>query len=131
MCRATNIDYLRRFCDEFHAAAPNSFWNATEDELRRAYNGIGPERWPSWMRNLITAMLRPFQAAAFIHDWEYSLPEKTFGAFTMANLRLAQNVAREAIYDCRPFMIFAGLPIAALCEFFGWHAFKTGKLRND
>lgn len=84
-----------------------------------------------WIRNLITALLRLFQAAAFVHDWEFSLPEKTFGRFTMANLRLAQNVAREAIYDCRPFMIFAGIPIAALCELFGWNAFKTGKLRDD
>ena len=131
MCQSTKIEYLRRFCEEFHAAAPKSFWDATEDELRRAYNGIGPDRWPAWIRAVITALLRPFQAAAFVHDWEFSLPEKTVAAFTMANLRLAQNVAREAIYDCRPFMIFAGIPIAVLCEICGWSAYKEGKLRND
>ena len=130
MCRTRKVEYLRQFCNEFHAAAPMSFWDASDDELRRAYNGIGPEHWPSWTRKLITALLRPFQAAAFVHDWEFSLPEKSVSAFTMANLRLAQNVAREAIYDARPFMILAGIPIAIVCEVFGWNAYKTGKLRE-
>lgn len=123
------IPYLRAFCSEFHAAAPGSFWTATDHDLAQAFNGIGAEHWPKWMRTLLTALLRPFQAAAFVHDWEYSRETKTFRAFSAANWRLAVNVAREAVYDCRPCVIPAGALAALLCQIFGWRAYLNGRPR--
>ena len=96
------IPYLRAFCNEFHAAAPDSFWGASDAELAQAFNGIGAEHWPNWLRIALTSLLRPFQAAALVHDWEYSQNVKSYRAFTAANWHLAVNVAREALYDCRP-----------------------------
>lgn len=121
--------FLRGLCCEIRACAPDSFWAASDSELARAYNGIGPERWPSWIRAVITAMLRPFQAAAFVHDWEYSLPEKSYRAFTAANCRLAANTAREALYDCRISFIPAGIAAALLCQVFGYAAYRQGRLK--
>ena len=122
------IPFLRAFCNEFHATAPDSFWSASDAELALAYNGIGAEHWPKWLRTALTALLRPFQAAALIHDWEYSQDTKSFRAFTASNWHLAVNVAREALYDCRPGVIPAGALAALLCQIFGWRAYCNGKL---
>jgi hypothetical protein len=124
------IPYLRAFCYEFHADAPDSFWSASDDELVQAFNGIGAEQWPKWLRTVLTALLRPFQAAALIHDWEYSQKDKRFRTFTAANWHLAGNIAREAVYDCRPGMIPVGALAALLCQILGWHAFQKGRLRT-
>ena len=123
------IPYLRAFCCEFHAVAPGSFWGATDNELAQAFNGIGAEQWPDWLRTVLTALLRPFQAAALIHDWEYSQKAKSYRAFSLANWHLAVNVAREALYDCRPGVIPAGALAALLCQLFGWRAYKNGRPR--
>lgn len=123
------IPYLRAFCNEFRAAAPDSFWDASDVELAQAFNGIGADHWPNWLRTTLTALLKPFQAAAFVHDWEYSQKIKSYRAFSAANWRLAVNIAREALYDCHPGVIPAGVLAALLCQLFGWYAFKNGKLR--
>lgn len=119
--------FLRAFCREIQAAAPASFWAASDSELAQTYNGVGTGHWPSWMRVIATSLLRPFQAAAFVHDWEYSQPEKSYRAFTAANLRLAANVAREALYDCRPMLVPAGIVAALLCQLFGYAAYRRGR----
>lgn len=124
------ISYLRAFCSEFHAAAPDSFWAASDEELAKAYNGIGADHWPTWLRTVLTALLRPFQAAALVHDWEYSREVKDYRAFAAANWRLAVNIALEAVYDCRPGMIPAGVLAAVLCQLFGWRAYRKGRLRS-
>ena len=122
-----SASFLRALCLEIRAAAPDSFWRASDPELMRAYNGIGPDRWPCWIRGAVTRLLRPFQAAAFVHDWEYSLPEKSYRAFTAANRRLAANVVREALYDCRVSLIPAGIAAAVLCQLFGLAAWRRGR----
>ena len=124
------ILYLRAFCVEFHAVAPDSFWRASDAELARAFNGIGADQWPKCLRAALTALLRPFQAAAFVHDWEYSQEPKSYRAFTAANWHLLVNIAREALYDCRPGMIPAGVLAALLCQIFGLRAYLNGRLRT-
>ena len=123
------IPYLRAFCSEFHAVAPVSFWSASDHDLAQAFNGIGAERWPSWLRTALTALLRPFQAAALVHDWEYSQDKKSYRAFSFANWHLGVNIIREALYDCHPGMIPAGALVALLCQLFGWRAYKQGRPR--
>ena len=124
------IPYLRAFCYEFHASAPGTFWSASDAELAQAFNGIGAGHWPHWLRASLTVLLRPFQAAALVHDWEYSQNVKCYRTFTAANWHLAVNIAREALYDCRPGVIPAGALAALLCQVFGWRAYKRGRLKE-
>ena len=124
------IPYLRAFCCEFHAVAPVSFWSASDHDLAQAFNGIGAEHWPSWLRTALTALLRPFQAAALVHDWEYSQDGKSYRAFSAANWHLGVNIIREALYDCHPGVIPAGVLAALLCQLFGWRAYQKGRLRT-
>ncbi len=119
--------FLRAFCNEFGAFAPESFWKASDVELTVACNGVGPERWPCGMRKLCSWLLRPLEASAAIHDWEYSQPDKSFRAFSAANARLAANVMLEALYDCRPACMLMGIAAALACQFFGWSAYKNGR----
>ncbi|MBR4253517.1 MAG: hypothetical protein IKQ16_00330 [Lentisphaeria bacterium] len=121
--------FLRAFCCEFGAFAPESFWRASESELAAACNGVGPDHWPAWIRHAVTWLLRPLEASAEIHDWEYSMPHKSFPSFTAANARLAANVILEAVYDCRPACMLAGIFAAFACQLFGWFAYRNGRLR--
>ena len=121
--------FLRAFCHEFGAFAPESFWRASEYELAAACNGVGPDHWPAWIRHALTWLLRPLEASAEIHDWEFSVPHKSFRSFSAANCRLAVNCAREALYDLRPGVIPLGILAALICQAFGWRAYKIGRPR--
>ena len=125
------IPYLRAFCSEFHAAAPGSFWTATDHDLAQTFNGIGAEHWPKCLRVVLTALLRPFQAAALVHDWEYSQPVKSYVLFTAANWRFVINSCLEALDERRPGMIFMGLALAVLCQVFGWGGYLKGGTEHD
>ena len=121
--------FRRAFCLEFGAIAPDSYWSATPKQLAAACNGVGPEHWPQWARWILSVLLRPLDASSGPHDWEYSQKAKSYRAFSAANWHLAVNVAREALYDCRPGVIPAGVLAALLCQLFGLRAYKSGRLR--
>lgn len=123
----SRAQFLRAFCCEFEAFAPDSFWKASGSELAAACNGVGPDHWPVWLRYAFSWLLRPLEASAEIHDWEYSLPVKSYRNFTAANARLAANVMLEAFYDCRPVCMPAGILAALVCQLFGWYAYKKGR----
>ena len=74
-------------------------------------------------------LLKPFFTAALPHDWEFSQPEKSFRAFTLANLRFAWNSCLEALDERRPPMIASGVALAVLCQIFGWGGYKQGRLK--
>ena len=79
---------------------------------------------------IYTAFL-PFFTAALPHDWEYSLPKKSYMAFTAANWRFAVNSCIEALDERRLSMVFMGLALAALCQVFGWSGYLQGGIEHD
>lgn len=121
MCRATvwHVDFLLRYCVAIGAIAPASFWNASEDDLKRVH------------RVYPTALLRRFSASALVLDWEYAQPGKSFFKFTAANYHLAVNVVKESAYDYDLLSAFAGVPIGVFYEFFGWSLYKKGTLNGS
>ena len=125
-----NVKFLWNLCVEIRASAPPEFWTVPMDELERAYNGVGPDDWPEWVRNFVSFLLRPFAAAALVHDFEFSRDYKSYGMFTDANMRLIVNVAKFAMYDRRPVLVFYGVLAGLLCQAFGYRAYKNGKLRE-
>lgn len=60
---------------------------------------------------------------------EFSLPEKSFRAFTLANLRFAWNSCLEALDERRPSMVASGVALAILCQLFGWGGYQKGRLK--
>ena len=123
-------DFRRAFCWRFGALVDPGYWTATEQELQAACNGVGPEYWPRWARICISVLLRPLDASSGPHDWEYSLPDKSYWRFTRANLRLAVNCGKEALYDVRPLVVPLGVLAAVLCQLFGYRAYLEGRPRT-
>ena len=103
-------------------SVPRDFFSTDAEVIARIYNGVGPEHWSARFRRFTSWVLDFLEAPAMIHDWEYTFQPKTYWRFTLANLRLAKNAAR----DGHP---FAGLAAALLCQLFGWKSWKnqTGK----
>lgn len=121
---AAHVRALRDCCRDISAWAPPAFWRAEIDRLRSCYNGIGPEAWSSRLRNLVTRLLEPFEVAALIHDFEYVTAHRSYGAFTLANLRFGFNAILEA-RSLRSWRLFRlGVLLALLCQLFGWSAFR-------
>lgn len=94
-------------------------------EIGKIYNGIGPDRFPDWLREIVTASAGLFEPAALIHDVEYH----EGGAkeqFTAANDRFKRNCYtlvkdRYGWYDPRRYLVWnKARQFANLCELFGY-----------
>lgn len=120
----SHVQQLRKHCFEAGLSMPERFQFATPEQLQVCYNGVGPDRWSSCFRRFTTWILTFLEASALIHDWEFTCQPKTYGAFTLANLRLAYNAAK----DKHP---FAGLAGAVLCQLFGWKGYREGDRDAD
>lgn len=102
-------------------------------ELARIYNGIGPDRFPDWLRAIVTEANGLFEPAAMIHDVEYYIGG-TKENFTAANDRFRENCytlvkAAYSWYDPRRYKwLFRAWRYAGYCQEFGWSGFhKTGE----
>lgn len=114
-----HVRQLKIHCFDAGLSMPEMFRYASQEELQACYNGIGPDRWSSCFRRFTTWILTFLEASALIHDWEFTYQPKNYGAFTLANLRLAYNAAK----DKHP---FSGITAAVLCQLFGWKGFRKG-----
>lgn len=123
------VESLRRHCIRIGVRAPRSFRTAPPELLARAFNGVGPDSWCPVFRSAVSWLLKPFFTAALPHDWEFSQSEKSFRAFTFANLRFAWNSCLEALDERRPSMIASGIALAVLCQVFGWGGYQKGRLK--
>ncbi len=136
-----HVEALVARCREVDAWAPPAFWQASAELRRRCYNGIGPEAWSSRLRELVTRLLEPFEIAALVHDFEFGTAERSYAAFTAANLRFAVNSLLEAFHRHPPVanraelkrllaMCAGGLLLSVLCQAFGWNGFRGIKIEG-
>ena len=97
----------------------------SEEEISRIYNGIGPDRFPDWLRKIVTESAELFEAAALIHDVEYD-EGGTREQFTAANDRFRRNCYtlvkdRYGWYDIRRYLwMNKARRWSNYCELFGW-----------
>lgn len=118
---SADIRRLRTLIYFSRMSVPDDFLKTPIEELQRIYNGVGPGHWSARFRRFTSWVLDFLEAPAMIHDWEYTFRPKTYWSFTLANLRLAKNSARDG-------HLFAGLTAGLLCQLFGWHSWKEGRL---
>lgn len=102
-------------------------------DLATIYNGIGPDRFPDWLREIVTEANGLFEPAALIHDVEYHIGG-TKENFTAANDRFRENCytlvkAAYSWYDPRRYKwLFRAWRYAVYCQEFGWSGFhKIGE----
>ena len=97
----------------------------SEEEIAEIYNGIGPDRFPDWLRKIVTESAELFEAAALIHDVEYD-EGGTREQFTAANDRFRRNCYtlvkdRCGWYDIRRYLwMNKARRWSNYCELFGW-----------
>lgn len=97
----------------------------SEQEISGIYNGIGPDRFPDWLRKIVTESAELFEAAALIHDVEYD-EGGTREQFTAANDRFRRNCYtlvkdRYGWYDPRRYLwMNKARRWSNYCELFGW-----------
>ena len=124
MSSATTIELVRKAYDlkleNVHILDKYSI-----TEIGKIYNGIGPDRFPDWLREIVTASAGLFEPAALIHDVEYHVGG-TREQFTAANDRFKQNCYtlvkdRYGWYDPRRYLwLNKARRWGNYCQFFGW-----------
>ncbi len=101
----------------------------SEKELEAVYNGIGPDRFPDWLRTIVTEANDLFEPAALIHDVRYYIGG-TREDFTKANDEFRKNCytlvkAAYSWYDPRRYKwLFRAWRYAGYCEEFGWPGYN-------
>lgn len=102
------------------------------EEIAGIYNGIGPDRFPDWLRKIVTESAELFEAAALIHDVEYD-EGGTREQFTAANDRFRRNCYtlvkdRYGWYDIRRYLwMNKARRWSNYCELFGWSGWTKPK----
>ena len=97
-------------------------------ELAAIFNGIGPDVFPDWLRNTITALHPSLAVVAFIHDVEWHESDGSREKFTESNERFKTNgyaVAKFKFgwYDPRRYIVMnQARRFGNICQLFGWGA---------
>ena len=100
----------------------------TIEQIRQIYNGLGPDRFPRWLREIVTLANGLFEPAALIHDVRYHIGG-TKEDFTAANDEFRENCytlvnAAYSWYDPRRYTWrFRAWRYAGYCEEFGWEGY--------
>lgn len=100
-------------------------------ELASIYNGIGPDAFPEWLRDLISALHPSLAPVAFIHDVEWHESDRSDSKFTASNERFKRNgytVAKKEFswYNPRRYVVMnQARRFGNICQIFGWQAWIT------
>ena len=101
----------------------------TVSEIVQIYNGIGPDRFPDWLRQIITKANGLFEPAALIHDLRYHVGGD-YEDFTEANNEFRENCYilvkdKYSWYDPRRYLwLFRARRYAEYCQAFGWTGYN-------
>lgn len=102
----------------------------SDAELRTICNGIGPDYFPAWARELVTDLRPESELPAFIHDVEWYESDGTDETFAATNRRFAENGKKVALdryrwYDPRRYLaIRRAARLARYCQAFGREQYR-------
>ena len=100
-------------------------------QLCAIYNGIGPDSFPDWLRECISALHPSLAVVALIHDVEWHETNKSKEKFTESNDRFKQNgykVAKSEFewYNPRRYVVMnQARRFGNICQLFGWDAWNS------
>lgn len=100
-------------------------------QLCSIYNGIGPDKFPEWMRDFISILHPSLELAAFIHDVEWHETDKSKEKFKESNERFKRNgytVAKAEFswYDPRRYVVMnQARRFGNYCHLFGWDTWSS------
>ena len=134
--------YMQRVHDAGFVMFPGYVAYSAE-ELAGLANGVGPEAWAQWKRDVLgdaLAFLRVYiDAAAFMHDcWASLANDGSRAGFEEWNEALRKNIIRDAYLDIAPWRILerwwarrgAALAHAFVSGEKGWAAWQAAYRAN-
>ena len=95
MYTVEHIVAIREQARRLGLSAPEIFWTMPAETLAGIANGYGPDRWPEFLRQLVSWIFRDYPAPAAIHDVRYEFSDggesgrRTADDEFSANLKLA------------------------------------------
>ena len=84
------VDELISEARKYKLIGNEIFDEFSHDELVEQYNGVGPDRFPGIVRNLLSYLISPALPAVIIHDLKY-YKGGNFDDFRRSNLELKKN----------------------------------------
>ena len=129
------IAELRRLCDVYKLDGRQVLARYLNSELASIYNGIGPDRFPDWLREIVTKSAGLFEPAALIHDVEYH-EGGTREQFTASNDRFRRNcyaLVKEEYgwYDPRRYLwLNKARRWGNYCQLFGWEGWTKTEMEG-
>ncbi len=128
MNRLKEIKQLKAQAEELQLENHEIICKYNMQELCSIYNGIGPDAFPSWLRDAISALHPSLAVVAFIHDVEWHESDGSKEKFAESNARFKRNgykVAKENFgwYNPRRYIVMnQACRFGNICQHFGWNA---------
>ena len=100
-------------------------------QLCAIYNGIGPDAFPDWLRDAISALHPSLSVVALIHDVEWHESDLSKETFAESNYRFRRNgyttaKAEYAWYDPRRYIVMnQARRFGNICQTLGWVAWTS------
>lgn len=101
----------------------------TVEQISQIYNGIGPDRFPEWLRKTLDKLHPSLRVVALVHDLEY-YEGGTRDEFEESNERFYRNgktvaFANYAWYDPRRYLVWnKARQFRNICNQYGWSGWK-------
>ena len=122
MASLKEVKRVTELCEKYELEGRDVIKGYTNTQLGSMYNGIGPEKFPGWLRAVLDALHPSLAPVAFIHDIEWSLSDGTKASFTESNRRFKRN-GYKVMWDAAKF--------ARVCLRFGWAAWMAPFTAKD
>ena len=131
MASLKEVKRVTELCEKYALEGREVIRGYTNAQLASMYNGIGPEKFPGWLRAVLDALHPSLAPVAFIHDIEWSLSDGTKASFTESNRRFKRNgykVARAeyAWWNPRRYAVMnSARRFGNVCQALGWAAWMA------
>ena len=131
MASLKEVKRVTELCEKYELEGREVIKGYTNTQLGSMYNGIGPEKFPGWLRAVLDALHPSLAPVAFIHDIEWSLSDGTKASFTESNRRFKRNGYKVAkamygVFNPRRYAVMnSARRFGNICQKFGWAAWMA------
>ena len=126
MSKIAEVKKLLKLVETYNLDGREILKKYTMTKLASIYNGIGPDAFPDWLRDVITELHPSLAVVAFIHDVEWHESDGSEKKFAESNNRFKTNgykVARTEYGWYNPLRYIVmnqARRFGKLCQLFGW-----------
>ena len=137
MASLKEVKRVTELCEKYELEGRDVIKGYTNPQLGSMYNGIGPEKFPGWLRAVLDALHPSLAPVAFIHDIEWSLSDGTKASFTESNRRFKRNGYKVAkamygVFNPRRYKVmWDAAKFARVCQRLGWAAWMAPVTAKD